>query len=128
MNFSDDIIKSVWSRGRVVEGVDPTQFRKDACGAWIAWEKYGSTDNPFGWQIDHICPVHMLERLGFSSDAINNIRNLRPLHHQNNASKGDDYPSYIANVTSEGNKNISLARSMTINTNVQLELSAIFNL
>ncbi len=46
---------NVWAKGRIVEGLDPSLFRKDACGALIVSDKYGM-DNPFGWEIDRIYP------------------------------------------------------------------------
>ena len=109
------IIKLVWEKGRIVEGFDPALFRKDACGAWIAWDKFGVQDNLYGWEIDHICPKARLEARGFTAEAIDDLRNLRPLQHENNASKGDDYPSYTAIVTSEGKKNIRKETNLTVN-------------
>ena len=108
-------LRMIWERGRIVEGVDPAMFRKDACDAWIAWDKYGVQDNLYGWEIDHICPKSLLEQRGFKEEEIDDLRNLRPMQHENNASKGDDYPSYTAVVTSDGKKNIRKENNLTVN-------------
>ena len=107
--------RSVWEKGQIVEGFDPDLYRKDPCGAWIVWDKYGIQDNIYGWEIDHIYPSKRLENLGFDDEAISDLRNLRPMQHQNNASKGDDYPSYTAVVTSDGKKNIQKEFNLTVN-------------
>lgn len=39
-NFTDD--KTVWQNARTVDNYDPNKFRQDACGAWMAWDNYGS--------------------------------------------------------------------------------------
>ena len=98
-----------------MEGVDPTMFRKDPCDAWIVWDKFGVQDNLYGWEIDHICPKSRLVSRDFTEEQINDLRNLRPMQHQNNASKGDDYPSYTAVVTSDGTKNIPKEVNLTVN-------------
>lgn len=108
MAFDDKTIQNVWEKATKVEGFDPDMFRKDPCGAWIVFNKYGLRDNPYGWEIDHVYPVVM----GGDDD----LRNLRAMHWRNNASKGDDYPSYIARITSEDNRNKDCYNSHTVNT------------
>jgi len=84
-SFTGDQIKAAWNRGVPVPGWNPDYFRKDACGAWIHWVKYGEImAGGCGWQVDHIRPV----ALG-GTDA---PENLQPLQWQNNLSKGDDWP------------------------------------
>ena len=112
---NDALKRNVWEKGQVVNGFNPDLYRKDPCGAWIVWDKFGIQDNIYGWEIDHIYPKSRLKERGFKEDAITDIRNLRPMQHQNNASKGDDYPSYTAIITSEGNKNIEKERNLTVN-------------
>lgn len=97
MDISNDMKRRVWEKARVIEGYDDTRYRKDACGAWIMWDKYGMNHN-FGWEIDHIYPK---EKGG--TDV---LENLRPLQHQNNASKADDYPSYTSAVIAENEHNV----------------------
>ena len=89
--FNDDIITKIWEKALIVEGVDRNFFRKDACGAWIAKEKYGDVSNALGWEIDHVYPI----QLGGKDDDIN----LRPMNWQNNRSKSVDYPSYYSAVS-----------------------------
>ncbi len=119
--------KKVWEKGQIVEGISPNLFRKDACGAWIRWDKYGVRDNIYGWEIDHIYPRERLERMGFKEDKIGNLSNLRPLQHENNASKADDYPSYTSVVTSEGYKNIHKEQNLVVNSTVRRILSELYS-
>lgn len=107
MPFSDEIRRRVWQKARKEPGYDGDMFRKDACGAWIMWDRYGDRDNVFGWEIDHIFP------LALGGD--DSLANLRAFHCLNNASKGDDYPSYVAEVTSKDNMNIREKRIVTVN-------------
>lgn len=124
----DSLKQQVWEKGQVVEGFNPDLYRKDPCGAWIVWEKYGVQDNIYGWEIDHICPRSRLEKLGFEEETISDLRNLRPMQHQNNASKDNDYPSYTAVVTSEGNKNVTKELNLTVNATTREMLKNLYNL
>lgn len=119
MAFTDDIIKQVWDKATKVQGFDPNIFRKDPCGAWIIFNKYGLRDNSFGWEIDHVFPK--------SQGGDDDIRNLRAMHWRNNESKGDDYPSYIARVTSNGNQNIDCYNSHTINASLREYINNRYN-
>jgi hypothetical protein len=85
-NFSDEIIKKVWEKATIINGVNSSSRRKDKCGAWIDFSKYGdTTEMGSGWEIDHIKPIAK----GGSSD----LTNLQPLQWQNNRTKSDDYPA-----------------------------------
>jgi hypothetical protein len=55
-SFSDEMVRKVWAKGRIVPGYDPRYVRKDCCGAWISWSEYGKQTES-GWEIDHIRPV-----------------------------------------------------------------------
>jgi len=68
--------QQVWEKGIVGEGHDPSEWRKDICGAWIKRSDYGNRESEFGWEIDHID----------KNRENNDIRNLRPLQWKNNAS------------------------------------------
>lgn len=124
----ENIKKSVWQKGQAVEGFNPDLYRKDPCGAWIVWDKYGVQDSIYGWEIDHIYPKSKLEARGFRAEQIDDLRNLRPMQHSNNANKGDDYPSYMCAVTSEGNKNINYDGSLTVNEATRNVLAELYNL
>ena len=115
MEITNQLKRQVWEKGQKVEGFNPDMYRKDPCGAWIVWDKFGALDNLYGWEIDHIFPQATLEKKGFSAILINDLKNLRPMQHDNNASKSDDYPSYTAVVTSDGSKNIQKDISLTVN-------------
>lgn len=119
MQFSDEIKRKVWQKARKEPGYDEGLFRKDACGAWIMWDKYGERENIFGWEIDHIFPV--------SLGGDDSIENLRALHCLNNISKGDDYPSYVSEVSSKGDSNVRITRNLTVNPNKIEELKKLYN-
>lgn len=40
MELSEEQLKRIWQRARVVEGVNPDEFRKDCYGAWIRRCRY----------------------------------------------------------------------------------------
>ncbi len=117
--MSDELKKKVWEKARRVEGLDESMFRLDACGALIMWDKYGK-ENPFGWEIDHIYPI--------SRGGNDDLYNLRALHYENNKSKADDYPSYMASVKYDGTSNIHVQRGLTINEIVRQRISELYNL
>lgn len=97
MAFSEEEKLEVWKKGDVVSGVDSAVWRKDQCGAWINFAKYGERNSDYGWEVDHIKPV--------SKDGGDNLGNLRPLHWKNNAAKSDGRLSCA--ITSDGNKNVA---------------------
>lgn len=118
--FSDEIKKLVWDKAQVVEEYDPNSIRKDPCGAFIIWNQYGNRVSDFGWEIDHVFPTS----LGGGDE----LDNLRAMHWENNNAKGDDFPSYRAVVTSDGNKNIHSERNFKINTDLQNKLSFLYDI
>lgn len=119
MNITEDLKIRVWCKGTSVKNVDPNQYRQDACGAWIAWDRFGDIHSPYGWQIDHIYPESKLQLRRFSQESIDDLRNLRPLHWRNNASKGADYPTYHAVVKAVGNHNEDIDDTFEVNSSIQ---------
>ena len=128
MDISNQLKRSVWEKGQIVDGLNPDMYRKDPCGALIVWDKYGMQDNMYGWEIDHIFPKSKLEDMGISASLIDDLRNLRPMQHENNASKNVDYPSYVAVVTANGNKNYHKEVSLTVNEETRAILAQLYNL
>ena len=128
MAWTEEQIQYVWNRATIVEGFVKSRFRKDACGAWIMRDKYGDNDSLYGWEIDHIVPQILLEEKGYSQADIDNYDNLRALQHENNASKGDDYPSYTAMVTSEGAENVNVTKFLEVNQKKQSILKKLYNI
>ncbi len=113
----------VWKKGTVVEGFDENRWRKDACGAWIDYDKYGDTDSVYGWQVDHIFPSSVLEDNGVAESDIDNIINLRPMQWKNNDVKDIDYPTYDSAVASFGKRNIDKDDTFTVNKQKQRTLA-----
>lgn len=124
--ITNDVIDKIWDKGIIVDGFNPARYRKDACGAWIDKEQYGNTESDFGWEIDHIVPMALLEQAGVPEKMIFDIRNLRPFNCRNNRSKGKDYPVYHANVTSNGRRNVSDRSEVQVNEKIQQELRVIY--
>lgn len=118
-NFSDSVIQKVWEKALTVEGFDPKLYRKDVCGAWIKYSDYGKKTD-FGWNIDHVYPTAK----GGKDDFIN----LRPMQWENNHSKGNDYPTYQAVITSNGNHNVTKEQSFTVNKELQKELKKLYKI
>ena len=116
----ESTIQFVWEKGITVKDFDPNLVRKDACGAWIVRNAYGNRNNVYGWEIDHVYPIS----LGGDDDE----KNLRPMQWENNKSKSNDYPSYVAAIQAEENGNIQKNVQYTINEDLQKELSALYNL
>ena len=95
MTHSDEKIKKVWNKAKVVGNNDPDVYRKDQCDAWIRRESYGNTNSPYGWEVDHINP-----------DGGDELANLRPLHWKNNRAKGEGPLKCV--VTSKEGKNVDI--------------------
>lgn len=96
MSFTHAEKSAVWNKAEQVPGQDKDRFRKDQCGAWIRWDAYGNRNDRYGWEIDHITPV--------SRGGSNALSNLRALHWENNASRGNG--RLVCVVKSSGVENV----------------------
>ena len=92
MAWDELTIQKVWEKGKIVEGYDPSKWRKDECGAWIGRQYYGDRKSQYGWEIDHISPG--------GPDVLSN---LRPLQWENNVDKSSG--RLKCNVTASGTQN-----------------------
>lgn len=126
MNITNELKLSVWQKGIAVQNYDPEKYRKDACGAWIAWDRFGDIHSPYGWQIDHIYPEAKLQLRRFSQESIDDLRNLRPLHWRNNASKGVDYPTYHSVVKAVDNHNEDIDDTFEVNSSIQTVIRTMY--
>lgn len=97
--YTETMIQSVWNKGITVPTYDPSNYRKDKCGAWMDRNKYGNRKSKYGWEIDHIIPD--------SQNGSDELNNLQPLQWENNAKKGDSQILKCA-VRSNGNQNINI--------------------
>lgn len=118
--FTQDIIDKVWNKGSIVDGYDASLFRKDSCGAWIVKGKYGDTNSPFGWEIDHVYPQ--------AKGGDDNLLNLRPMQWENNRSKNDDYPNYDTKVCADGSRNINKEGHFVVNEVLRQKLSRLYDI
>ena len=96
MDFSDDMIQSVWEKGIIVKGYNPDVLRKDHWGAWIIKNHYGTCKSEYSWEVDHISPQ--------SDGGTDDISNLRPLQWENKTFRQGT--QFIGTVTSHFVNNI----------------------
>lgn len=94
MTLDANEIKLVWQKAEKVVGIAPNIYRKDPCGAWIAFNEFGNTNSSLGWQIDFISTDINLDK--------NSAENLYPLHCQNFISKPEG--KLVCNVTTDWKK------------------------
>lgn len=77
MTYSDEVIQQVWEKGRATNDLDPNDWRKDECGAWMQRSSYGNINNAFGWVIRSVAP-----------GGDDSVEDLRPFHSQNEYNRG----------------------------------------
>ena len=85
-------LRLVWEKAKSLQNYDSNCIRKDKCGAWIKFDKYGDRTSEYGWEIDHIIP----KSKGGTEDRCN----LQPLHWDNNVAKGEGL--LVCKVTANG--------------------------
>ena len=90
--FNKEQIKIVWEKAKTQLNYDSDHIRKDECGAWIYFEKYGDRTSEYGWEIDHIIPK--------SKGGTDDICILQPLHWDNIVAKGEGL--LVCKVTANG--------------------------
>ncbi|MBL9116913.1 MAG: HNH endonuclease [Verrucomicrobiaceae bacterium] len=93
--MTEQEIQAVWNKGRIIQNYDPTQWRQDNYGAWIARNQYGNRDSDYGWEVDHINP-----------NGGDHISNLQPLQWENNLAKSDG--RQVCVVKADGTKNVQI--------------------
>jgi 5-methylcytosine-specific restriction endonuclease McrA len=91
-SWNDSQKKSVWKKGEIIFGFDPSVLRNDKCEERIKWVEHGNRNSYYGWEIDHINSV--------SNGGSDSIDNLQPLHWKNNTDKADnlDWTCSVASV------------------------------
>jgi hypothetical protein len=113
--FSEKHKIAAWNNASAPpEGYDKKLYRLDSCGAIIYWSSYGKDTN-MGWEVDHIFP----ESKGGKDDHVN----LRAMQHQNNSTKGDNYPSYDCAVRMKGTGDVT---SRTVHVNTRKKLAKLY--
>ena len=73
-------IEEIWLKAMIVRGRSPNVWRRDSRGNIIRHGSYG-THGEYGWEIDHKYPQ--------SKGGSDNLRNLQPLHWEENIKKSD---------------------------------------
>ena len=126
--FTEEQKEAVFQKCRTINGMSPKLWRLDSSGAIIKKTSYGRDDDLYGWEIDHVIPRSILDKYNVPKDLQNDLTNLRAMNWNNNASKGDSYPSYEIVVTSEddGNSNTFTVGSRTVNHKLQERLQSLF--
>lgn len=127
-DFSEKELDSIFKKAREIKGLDSNEWRLDASGAIIRRSSYGSDDDFFGWEVDHIVPSSKLENANVPEELIDHDYNLRPLNWNNNRSKGDDYPDYTTSIVSEdeGKSNVKKEGSRTVNRQKREQLQKLY--
>ena len=119
----------IFQKCRTIEGLDPKMWRLDSSGAIIKKTSYGRDDELYGWEIDHVIPVSILEKYHVPEELGNDMLNLRAMNWNNNVSKGNSYPKYEIVITSEddGKSNTYVVGKKTVNKWLQEKLRALYN-
>lgn len=128
MKQNDNLKDIVWQSACVITGYDAARVRQDACGAWIAYENFNDYSSMFGWEIDHIYPIHRLKSLNVPEFLWDNPLNLRAFHWKNNRSKGSSYPMYTSAVIGYGDTNMEQENVFLVSDPLQDSLRQLFKI
>lgn len=107
-DLTEPEIEAVWQKANIIPNNNPNVYRQDYAGAWIRRDQYGQKTE-YGWEVDHIKPL--------IQNGTYDMGNMLPLHHKNNAKKGDDYPNWQTQVSAEGAKNVDSIRNWYVKLN-----------
>lgn len=124
----ESLKQMAWEASRTVDGFNPDRVRLDACGAWISYEAYKDKESLFGWELDHIIPVTLLETFEVPSKLRDDPQNIRALHCRNNKSKGYSYPIYKAAMVGAGDTNIEQNATFWVDEALQYTLRKLFKI
>lgn len=125
--MTDKKREEVWQMGRVIPNEPNNRFeRTDVEPVKICHSKHQNTD--MAWEVDHIFPEQILKELGVPQELIDDNRNLRPLHHSNNESKGTLYPYYtkIKNWDNTAQANIDCSIDVHVSADKQNDLQKLY--
>lgn len=110
--------EQVWNKGQMVPN-EGEEYKYESTTDDVKpakLYKHSRENTQMAWEIDHIFPRQILEKLGVPLELIDHIDNLRPLHHSNNESKGTLFPNYTKVV--EWNevlgKNVPIRKNVSI--------------
>ena len=81
--YSQEQLKVIFAKGKIIPGKDQNLYRKDAEGNVIYFHSYG-LETEMGWEVDHEFPK--------AKGGSNKLSNLQPLQSSENAKKGAKYP------------------------------------
>jgi len=77
--YTPEEILTIWGKGQVVLGREPSEWREDDFGNRIQFDKYGDRDSSFGWEVDHIISI--------KDGGSNLLSNLRPIQWETNVKR-----------------------------------------
>ena len=117
-----------WNAAIIVDEYSPDRIRKDACGAWIAYDDFNNKESMFGWEIDHVYPTSRLNMMGIPRKLWNHPLNIRAMHWKNNFSKANSFPQYTSAVVDCGFTNMQQNSVFWVSEELQDELNRLFKI